>query len=104
LLRASRHSVHAPIAIDAPERPGRAGVSRNISTTGMLFHSASRFKVGERLRLRFRIRPYMGEESFVEATVVRAELEPMEKHSPLPFVTAVHFAAPVQAIPADGPG
>jgi hypothetical protein len=99
MFRAPRVELHTAVAIDAANRKERSGMSRNISRTGMLFHSGSQFAVGEKLSLRFQMGTAVeGQENFISATVVRAESEPVSKHNFLRFVTAVHFETPLPSI------
>lgn len=39
------------VQIDAPDKPGRVGVSHNVSATGMLLTTPSRFRQGQTLSL-----------------------------------------------------
>lgn len=98
--REARHPVNTAVAIDVGDRRGRVGVTRNVSATGMLFHSASRFSVGDLLSLRFRAAPFMAAEGRVDAVVVRTEKAPLETQAALPFVTAVQFQRRVDEIAA----
>jgi len=90
-----RHPLQSPVNVCTDRRRDRAGVIRDVSQGGMLFHSRSKFAIGERLSLMFYV-PLDGE--YVKGTtagrVVRAfvddNLECMFQH-----VTAVRFDAPL---------
>jgi len=52
--RSIRYPINFPVRIDAPEKADRLGVSHDVSTSGMLLLTRSRFRLGQRLELRFR--------------------------------------------------
>jgi hypothetical protein len=51
----ARHRVCFPIQLRGERKSGRIGLCRNGSATGMLLGTPSRFEVGERLDLSFRV-------------------------------------------------
>ncbi len=53
--RHERLKVFIPVSIDAGERTGRVGVSRDASPGGVCLCAASKFKIGETLRVTFAI-------------------------------------------------
>jgi hypothetical protein len=91
----ARHQVHAAIGIDTEARKNRVGVTRNVSAGGVLFHSASRFEVGQRLDLYFRARPILREEMHVRGRVVRVWHEARDHYTLFPHVIAVEFEHPL---------
>lgn len=93
-----RKSLRTPIGIDAESRKDRAGITRNMSASGVLFHSPSRFSIGEELELYFRSRD--GGEQRYTGRVVRTGTDP-DVHTIFPHVTAVAFDEPVDHIPDD---
>ncbi len=90
-----RHPIQTPVNVCTDHRRDRVGVIRDVSRSGMLFHSRSRFALGERVALMFYV-PHEGQ--YIRGTtagrVVRAfvddNLECMFQH-----VTAVQFDAPL---------
>ena len=92
--RSARQPVNVAVNITTPDRPEQIGVSRDVSDSGMLFHSLSRFDVGVRVQLLFRT----GErEEVVTARVVRSSRDPA--WSFYPNATAVTFVDPIEAGP-----
>jgi hypothetical protein len=51
--RSDRHPISIPVSVSSVDGPDRTGVLDNLSDTGLLFHSRSRFQVGERLSVVF---------------------------------------------------
>ena len=85
-----RREATVVMTIDAGERKNRAGVTRNVSTCGALFQSASRFAVGEHLTVRFRGKGQSEDEQIMATgRVVRADKRP--RGVPLRHVIAVQF-------------
>ena len=91
----NRQLVHAVVGIDADDRRDRVGVTRNLSPTGALFHSASRFEPGETLELLYR-EPGSEEDVRVKAKVVRTEIDDPKSGSFFCHLTAVQFDPPVE--------
>jgi hypothetical protein len=90
--RSARQPVNVAVSITSPDRPEQIGVSRDVSDSGMLFHSLSRFDIGIRVQLLFRT----GErEQLVTGRVVRASRDPA--WSFYPHATAVTFVDPIEA-------
>jgi hypothetical protein len=85
-----REPVFAPTNINTEERRDRVGVIREMSSSGALFHSRSRFAVGERLAMTYRTK--RGNFAQAEATVVRAFRDSCDDNI-FPFLTAVCFKA-----------
>jgi hypothetical protein len=75
LRRHSRFPVSFPIAIDAPEKGGRVGVVKNLSASGFLVGTPSRFQPGQRVRVRFKTRRN-GPSIDLPGTIVRAGVDP----------------------------
>lgn len=67
-----RHEICLSVRADTSAKPGRLGMSRNGSGSGMLFGTPSRFGIGERIRVTFRL-PWVDYESAVTGTIVRIE-------------------------------
>jgi len=53
--RHTRYEAFLPVQIDTPDKPGRIGVSHNVSSAGMLVATPSRFRVGQPVEVTFRI-------------------------------------------------
>ena len=86
--RATRIPVYAAIGIDTDEREGRAGITRNVSERGLLFHSMSRFALGEKLELVYRS-PNTRQDTRLPARVVRVASDLGD--TSFPHLTAVEF-------------
>jgi hypothetical protein len=84
-----RHPIQVPVNVSTPVRKDRVGMIRDVSTSGMLFHSLSKFAVGEQLELNF----HVGAGAAV-ATVVRAACD-SNPDNMFRFVTAVRFHEPL---------
>ncbi len=89
-----RTPVYAAIGIDTEERKDRAGVTRNVSPGGLLFHSMSRFSLGERIRLTYRSHQTQ-ENRQIEARVVRVASDLPSSGSAFPHLCAVEFDEPI---------
>jgi len=86
--QAERIPVYAAIGIDADERSGRAGITRNVSERGLLFHSMSRFSLGQRLELIYRS-PKTRRDTRLSARVVRVASDLSD--TSFPHLCAVEF-------------
>lgn len=86
--RRRHHREHLNIAVDisTTERRSRIGVTRDVSESGMLFQSLSRFAVGDRVELVYRVRDH---DETIVGRVVRATRDP--SWSLYPNGTAVRF-------------
>lgn len=91
--RFPRRRLSTPIGIDTERKRGRAGMTRDVSAGGILFHSRSTYQIGEEVELRFRP-PGAEEERQARGRVVRT----WEAASPDAFfryLTAVRFHKPL---------
>ncbi len=100
--RALRQPVTIPARVDTKSRPQRFAMTRNVSKTGALLATPSRFRIGERATLRFRT-PNASDYTRVEARIVRLELNPDNHVGIWPYLAAVHFAEPLPVVPVDEP-
>lgn len=87
------------IGVLSPGRHQRAGVTRDLSRSGVLFHSTGRFQLGQRVRLQLRPAGQV-RETEVEGTVVRIATDAPLGGTAFPHVTAVQFDTPVPLPPA----
>ena len=94
--RFERHPVKVAISVSTLARRHRVGVTRDLSASGLMFHSVSPFELGERVRLEFRA-PRVGQASTM-GLVVRTVHDP-DGASPFRYVTAVRFDAPLFELP-----
>jgi hypothetical protein len=92
-----RAELNIVLAIEATGRDERAGMTRNVSRGGLVFHSASQYRPGEELSLRL-APPTSRELRSVRARVVRTRVEPPELGLLLKHVTAVAFEEPVDEL------
>jgi hypothetical protein len=92
--RALRLAVILPTRIDTKTRPQRFAMTRNVSRTGALLATPSRFRIGERAILRFRA-PDASDYTRVEAQIVRLELNPDNPIGFWPYLAAVRFETPL---------
>lgn len=90
-----RRPVHAAVAIDAEDRDSRIGVTKNLSAGGVLFHTASRFELGEALDLTFRGPPVVPIDTRVRGRVVRTRHDARESDTLFPHMIAVEFEEPL---------
>lgn len=86
--RSQRIPVYAAIGIDTEDRPGRSGITRNVSERGLLFHSMSRFALGEKLELVYRS-PRTRTDTRLHARVVRVASDTGD--TSFPHLCAVEF-------------
>ena len=52
--RFARYKFEWPVSVSTKTRKDRAGIGRDLSATGILFHSSSAFTIGEHVVLMFR--------------------------------------------------
>lgn len=85
--QAARIQVSVPVAITTSYAPDRVGMTRDLSATGILFHSVTKFEVGEDMRLVFTV---SGANAVATGRVVRAQIDP-NLDSAFRHVIAVKF-------------
>jgi hypothetical protein len=93
--RFGRHPVSTPINVCTASRRDRAGMIRDVSASGLLFHSRSKFAIGERVSMMFYVR--RGDQRVKGTTagqVVRAFVDD-NRETLFPNLTAVRFDAPL---------
>ena len=73
--RHARRTIRFPLALETPAKRGRVGVARDVSVSGMLLGTPSRYQLGQRIRVRFRPRAD-GPTFEIPGTVVRSEKNP----------------------------
>jgi hypothetical protein len=100
--RALRQPLTIPARVDTKSRPQRFAMTRNLSKTGALLATPSRFHIGERATLRFRT-PDSSDYRRVEARIVRLELNPQDQVGIWPYLAAVRFAEPLEDVLLDEP-
>jgi len=71
--RANRRVVVVPVQIDSAQRKERLGVTRDVSNTGTLFLSNSKFAIGEKLQVTFFVSPDSTNGQKTVGEVVRVE-------------------------------
>jgi hypothetical protein len=84
-----RHTANVVVGISTTERQDRVGVTSDVSATGLLLHSLSRFAIGERVTLVFRTQDV---ESEAIGRVVRAGRD--TSWQMFPNVSAVELETP----------
>lgn len=87
----TRHPIQVPVNVSAGARRDRVGMIRDLSRSGILFHSLSRFELGERLALMFRVDRAKGSTG---GQVVRVDTDDHPDNI-FRFLTAVRFDAPL---------
>lgn len=92
--RVQRYTV---VGIGSGDQVDKVGITRNVSETGALFHSSSKFKVGEVIVLVMVRASADGDEveERIGARVVRTDVEPPGSDSHFPHLTAVEFDEPI---------
>jgi hypothetical protein len=84
-----RHATNLVVSIHTEQRKDRVGITSDVSATGLLLHSLSRFQVGDRVHLVFQV----GEaEQTASGRVVRAAKD--ARWELFPNVAAVRFETP----------
>jgi hypothetical protein len=86
-----RHPIQVPVNVSTAVRRNRVGMIRDVSASGVLFHSPSKFEIGERLTIMFKLAHRKG---VTAGAVVRTETDP-DPGNVFRFVTAVRFDAPL---------
>jgi len=71
--RSDRRVVVVPVQIDSAQRKERLGVTRDVSKSGTLFLSNSKFAVGEKLQVTFYVSADTDAAHKTEGEVVRVE-------------------------------
>jgi hypothetical protein len=85
--QAARIRVSVPVAITTSYAPERVGVTRDVSATGILFQSVTKFEVGEDMRVVFTVN---NASAVATGRVVRAQVDPNLDTS-FRHITAVKF-------------
>ena len=98
--RYPRRTARLVLGIETDSRKDRAGLTRDVSPSGMAFRSPSRFDVGETVKVRFR--DPLSKQRHVEVfgTVVRTQVEPRQfifRH-----IAAVRFNGHIAALESLG--
>lgn len=95
--RFERHPIQVPVNVSTQVRRDRVGVIRDVSASGVLFHSRSQFAIGERLAMQFRLaRDLSSAAGRVVRTTTDDSADAFFRH-----VTAVRFDAPLLDLPLD---
>jgi len=89
--RFERHPIQVPIKISTSVRHDRVGVIRDVSASGLLFHSVSQFELGERVTVMFKAPHGKG---VAAGEVVRTDTDEHPDNA-FRFLTAVRFDAPL---------
>lgn len=89
--RFERLPIQVPVNVSTTVRRDRVGMIRDLSASGLLFHSLSKFALGERVVIMFKLPKRKGISS---GHVVRAAIDP-NLDNMFRFVTAVSFDAPL---------
>lgn len=93
--RFERHSIQVPVSVSTAVRRDRVGVIRDVSASGVLFHSRSKFEVGERVTVMFKVAHRKGTSA---GRVVRTDTDDHPDNI-FRFLTAVRFDAPLLDLP-----
>lgn len=86
-----RHRLYLAVSISTDERKHRAGITRDVSAGGVLFHSSSRFAVGEQVEVMVGLATQGP--TIATGHVVRATRDPSHQ-TVFRHVTAVAFSYP----------
>jgi hypothetical protein len=93
--RHARHPIQVPVNVCTDRRRDRAGMIRDLSVDGLLFHSRSKYAIGDEVELMFLLdaqRPQL------RGRVVRTFIDD-NVDNVFPHVTAVTFEAPLFDLP-----
>jgi hypothetical protein len=91
--RATRQDALIPARIDSESRADRLAISRNLSRTGALLGTPSRFRIGERTWLSFQLDGECVSE--ISGRIVRLELNHDDDTGIWRFLMAVQFHEPL---------
>ena len=91
--RNTRHPNKVPVNVCSGTRRDRAGVIRDLSVDGMLFHSRSKFAIGDEVELMFVLD---AQRPVLRGRVVRAYVDD-NLDNVFQHITAVTFEAPLYA-------
>jgi hypothetical protein len=89
--RFERLPIQVPVNVSTTERRDRVGMIRDLSASGLLFHSLSRYAIGERVIVMFKLNHGKG---VTAGHVVRAQIDENLDNF-FRFMTAVSFDAPL---------
>jgi len=89
--RFERLPIQVPVNVSTTVRLDRVGMIRDLSVSGLLFHSLSKYAIGERVAIMFKLASRKGVTS---GQVVRAAID-SNLENMFRFVTAVRFDAPL---------
>lgn len=91
--RYPRKRISVPVNVSTRERRDRVGMTRDMSVTGLQFHSLSRFVVGEQIVVTFALGegPQLG---VAQGQVVRTTVDDSPE-SMFRYCTAIQFEAPL---------
>ncbi len=81
-----------PLRLDTESKTGRFGVSRNVSASGMLLRTRSRFTLGDRIGLTFRFTSDANDRR-LDGKIVRLERDQGDDAGIFPRQVAVQFDA-----------
>jgi hypothetical protein len=90
--RFERFNVWLPLHIDSDKKKARVGVTRNMSASGLMFGTRSRYAVGQNLDLTFRV-DLRAPERLLRARIVR--LDGTDDGGMFPRRVAVEFTEPL---------
>ena len=93
--RYERHPIHVPVNVSTSVRRDRVGMLRDVSASGVLFHSKSQFEIGDRVTVMFSLAHKKGTTA---GRVVRTETD-SEPDNIFRHLTAVRFDAPLLDLP-----
>ena len=98
--RYPRRTARLVLGIETDSRKDRAGLTRDVSPTGMAFRSPSRFDVGETIKVSFRDPEARQRQVEAYGTVVRTQVEP--KQFIFRHVAAIRFNGHITALESLG--
>ena len=91
--QATRRVVVVPVQIDSAERKERLGVTRDVSQSGTLLLSNSKFAIGEKLDVTFYVSSDAKSGKKIQGEVVRIDTLPAGIQ--WRYALALHFAQPL---------
>ncbi len=102
IRRHRRFHLQLPVRVNQDARRGRVAITRNVSAGGCLFHSRSRFHVGDRLELTFLARTEGNAVDERDVHTVGSVVWVAEDQATLfPFLAGVRFEQPIAALASD---
>lgn len=93
----ARYAIWFPVHVSPADATAKTivAVSKDASSTGISISTASKFEVGEKVTVAFRVPPDTGAEQRVDGRIVRFAANAEDPHGLWPFRIAIAFDTPL---------